>query len=82
VTTHQHGDPVVSIPDDHLRELAASGALCQECGGLCVGTVDVGIHALATGVPLPWCACPECPVCRPFRESISAYAVPPTTEEP
>lgn len=56
-----------------LTELA--DALCSDCGGLHVASVDVAIIATSvsesTGTKLPWCDCPGCPTCKPFRDAVS-----------
>lgn len=60
-----------------LTELAESGSLCPECGGLHVTGPDIAIRALAlaesTNTPLPWCSC-ECATCRPFRTAVERIA--------
>jgi len=57
-----------------LQELANSGALCSDCGGLHVGKVDTAIIsssiAQATQTPIPWCSCAECLACKNFREAL------------
>ena len=61
-----------------VRDLAAAGALCESCGGMCVPTITVAILALnaarEVGFQVPWCVCAECPACRPFHEAVVAHA--------
>jgi hypothetical protein len=63
-----------AISDEKLEELAASGALCGECGGLHIPGVEVAILAAnaarETGVKIPFCRCEDCPTCRVFREGL------------
>lgn len=62
------------IPQTALKELADSGSLCPDCGGLHVASTDTAIIASSiakgTGTKIPWCDCPECPVCKKFREAV------------
>lgn len=62
------------IPQAALKELADSGAICNGCGGLHVASTDTAIIASSiaqtTGTKIPWCDCPECPVCKKFREAV------------
>ena len=60
-----------------LDELAASGALCTECGGVCVPDVETAItlhHAARHArVEIPRCTCVgRCPVCKPFHTALAA----------
>jgi hypothetical protein len=65
------------MTDTALQELADAGALCGDCGGLHVGKVETAITALhaadETGTKLPWCSCPDCPLCRDFREGLRQF---------
>ena len=69
-----NGDRSIPIPAEVVEELAASGALCPECGGLCVPNIDAAIMAAYTmrnaGIEVPWCRCAECQVCKPLRDAI------------
>lgn len=60
--------------NDAVKELADVGSLCSDCGGLHVGSMDTAIMASniaeSTGARIPWCDCPECPTCKPLRESL------------
>lgn len=62
------------IPQTALKELADSGSLCPDCGGLHVASTDTAIIsasiAKSTGTKIPWCDCAECPVCKKFREAV------------
>jgi hypothetical protein len=62
-------------PDDEaIQELAASGALCERCGALCIPSIDLAILALTSanrnGVTIPWCRCDDCEMCRPLRDAV------------
>ena len=65
-----------SIPPDLLEELAASGALCETCGGLHVPDIATAIMAIRgreeTRIRLPWCSC-DCRTCNEFRKSIRRF---------
>lgn len=74
------------IRSHDLDELAASGALCTECGGVCVPDVETAItlhHAARhAGVEIPRCTCVDrCPVCKPFHTAITALAEKERTNE-
>jgi hypothetical protein len=60
--------------NEALKELADVGGLCCECGGLCVRTMDTAIIASNiaenSGARIPWCNCPDCPTCKPLRETL------------
>ena len=62
---------------DALEELANTGALCEDCGGLHVGGIETAIIALHTveksGAKLPWCSCPDCPICGDFRAGLRKF---------
>lgn len=63
------------IPHAAVKELADSGALCDQCGSLHVSGIETGIIAnkvaAKTGAPIPWCDCADCPVCKDFRARIA-----------
>lgn len=67
--------PEPKIPREAIEELAASGAICQECGGLHQVSLDQLIHWLSVEdrvkVSIPWCRCESCPVCGPFLSRIA-----------
>lgn len=69
----------VSITDKALQELAASGALCSDCGGLCLPSIEVAIVAVhaarAANVNIPFCTCLECRACRPLRDALDRLAI-------
>jgi len=72
-------DPnAAEIPDEWVKELAASGALCQVCGGVHLVSMDQLILVTQTnrltGAELPWCTCPRCPDCGPWKDTASATA--------
>jgi hypothetical protein len=63
------------ISEEAVEALAASGAICERCGGLHQVSLDQVIGWLATqektGVTIPWCSCGEsCPTCQPFLSRI------------
>lgn len=67
-----------SIRQHDLDELAASGALCVDCGGVCVPDVDTAIilnqAARQARVEIPRCTCIDrCPVCKSFHAAITAF---------
>ena len=66
------------IPEEWVKELAASGALCQVCGGVHLVSMDQLILVLQTnklsGAEIPWCSCPRCPDCGPWRQTAEATA--------
>ena len=58
-----------------IEELARSGGLCVECGGLHVGSIDLAVKVLSsheTGAPrIPWCSCgSRCPACAPLSDTV------------
>jgi hypothetical protein len=61
------------ITQAQLADLAASGGLCAECGGICVPDIDVALSLarirIEAGLALPCCDC-DCPVCKPFRDAV------------
>jgi len=60
------------IPETAAKELA--GSLCSDCGGIHVGSADVAILASSiaatTDTEIPFCDCPECPICKKFRQAV------------
>ncbi len=56
-----------------VAELAASGAICERCGGIHQTSVDQLILALRakriSGLAIPWCTCVECSVCQHLDEA-------------
>ncbi len=62
--------------EDALHRLAAAGALCAVCGGLCVPNIATAIIILQTqkltGTSVPWCACVDCPSCGAFKGALRA----------
>jgi hypothetical protein len=66
------------IPEEWLKELAASGAICEVCGGVHVPDIDTAILALTaqqeTGVEVPYCTCDGCRVCEAFRTAVASLA--------
>jgi hypothetical protein len=65
-----------SISAEAIAELAESGGLCADCGGLHIGRIEVAIivvnAARQSGVELPTCHCNDCSVCRPFHDAVLA----------
>jgi hypothetical protein len=62
-----------SISAEAIAELAESGGLCSECGGLHIPRIDVAIlavHAARKSGVIPFCHCESCPICREFREGL------------
>jgi hypothetical protein len=68
------GEVTPNISAEAIAELAESGGLCSECGGLHIPRIDVAILALNaernSGVKIPFCHCESCPICREFREGL------------
>jgi len=69
------------IPEQFIKELAASGALCERCGGIHQVSIDQIILTLPgrftgrSGMELPWCTCAEkCPTCGPFLSKVNPIA--------
>lgn len=62
------------IPEESLKELVQSGAVCATCSGIHIPDIDAAIFASTaateSGVRLPVCSCETCGVCRPFREAV------------
>lgn len=54
---------------EHLRDLAAAGGVCAQCGGVHVTNADTAILTIAGG--LPWCDC-DCPTCRDYQTRLAA----------
>lgn len=70
-----------AIPEEWIQELAAAGALCQVCGGIHLVSMDQLILASpqkffgeSSGVEVPWCSCPRCPDCGPWKKTAAATA--------
>ena len=65
-----------SISAEAIAELAESGGICPECGGLHISRIEVAIIAVSaareSGVKMPTCRCEKCKTCRPFREALRA----------
>lgn len=58
--------------DPGLQQLAASGALCDKCGGVHATSIDQAIILLRS-TDLPVCTCSPCPVCDPLRMRLKPY---------
>lgn len=73
--TTNRGDPAGNISVEMIEQLAASGGICPDCGGVHLTRIEVAIHAVnaarENGIALPTCRC-DCPTCRPFREAVRA----------
>jgi hypothetical protein len=67
-----------SIPQEWLKELAASGAICEVCAGVHIPDIDTALLALTaqreTGIEIPYCTCEECRVCEAFRTAVASLA--------
>ena len=78
--------PGPDIPEEWIQELAASGAICEKCGGVHLVSMDQLVHALSSkkfsGVEVPWCSCPACPACGPWRDQAEATAQRLVSERP
>ena len=63
-----------SIPAEAIAELAESGSICPDCGGLHISRIEVAIIALnaarESGVSIPNCRCADCKTCGPFRTAV------------
>jgi len=68
-----------SISAEAIADLAESGGLCAECGGVHVQRIEVAIllvnAARESGVTIPACRCGSCPVCTPFRNAVRAVMI-------
>lgn len=69
------------IPEEWIKELADAGALCQVCGGIHLVSMDQLLLAspqkffgASSGVEVPWCSCPRCPDCGPWKETAATTA--------
>ena len=56
------------MDQQHLRELAEAGGLCDGCGGVHTPRIEHAI--LADHADPPLCDCEDCPICRPVREAL------------
>jgi hypothetical protein len=75
VKLNQNDDRVTpTISAEAIAELAESGGLCSECGGLHISRIEIAIIAVnaarESGVDLPTCRCETCGTCRAFRQTI------------
>lgn len=63
-----------SISAEAIAELAESGGLCADCGGLHISRIEVAIIAVnaarESGVKIPNCRCGDCKTCLPFRNAV------------
>jgi len=66
--------PASQIVAEMLRTLAATGAICPKCAGLCAASIDIAIVAVtvgrSTGVRIPLCGCFDCVTCGPLNAAL------------
>lgn len=67
--------PPESIPEELVRQLMDSGAICT-CGGLHVVSVDelILLRASPAGRSIPLCSCSGCPTCGSWRDHAAEKA--------
>jgi hypothetical protein len=74
-----NSDDEEAFDHDQLAELAASGGICEECGGVHAASVEVMIIAINSStrdrsLKIPFCTCPSCLICQPLRHALDAVA--------
>jgi hypothetical protein len=73
-----------AITGEMLRTLAATGAICSECGGMCASHLETLIIAanvsLSTGVRIPFCECSACRVCGALNKALERIHAAPRSQ--